>query len=44
MANTEHLSILDKGVDAWNTWRIENPEVRPDFQGADLTQAQPPRH
>lgn len=31
MANPEHLKILKQGVEAWNKWREENPEVRPDL-------------
>lgn len=34
MANREHLKILKQGVDSWNKWVEENPEVRPDFEGA----------
>jgi uncharacterized protein YjbI with pentapeptide repeats len=33
MAIAEHLAIMDKGVDAWNRWRLENPSVRPDLSG-----------
>ena len=36
MANLEHLAILKQGVTAWNKWREEHPEVRPDLSGADL--------
>ena len=37
MANPEHLAILKQGVEAWNKWREENPEVRwPDLYGAYL--------
>ncbi len=36
MANPEHVAKLKKGVKAWNAWREENPEVRPDLSGADL--------
>jgi uncharacterized protein YjbI with pentapeptide repeats len=36
MANPEHLARLKGGVDAWNQWRSENPDVRPDLTGADL--------
>ena len=39
MANPEHLKILNQGVEAWNEWREENPEARPDLTKADLTGA-----
>ncbi len=32
-----HLEILEQGVDAWNRWRIENPAVKPQLAGADLS-------
>ena len=31
MAHPHHLAQLDKGTAAWNTWRIENPDLRPDL-------------
>jgi hypothetical protein len=36
MANPEHLKILERGVDAWNEWRKEHPEIVPDLSEADL--------
>jgi hypothetical protein len=36
MAKDEHVAILKKGVDAWNKWREENPDMRPDLGRADL--------
>ena len=39
MANDEHVALLRQGVaawNAWNAWRRDNPDVRPDFTGADL--------
>ena len=39
MANEEHLKILLEGVEAWNAWRRENREVRPDLTRAKLTDA-----
>jgi len=36
MANDEHVALLKKGVDAWNKWRGENPNIRPDLRGANL--------
>ncbi len=39
MANEEHLQILEQGVKAWNQWREENPEIRPDLIEANLPKA-----
>lgn len=39
MANSEHLEILRKGIEAWNTWREENPGIEPDLREADLNEA-----
>jgi uncharacterized protein YjbI with pentapeptide repeats len=36
MANTEHLEILKQGVDVWNRWREDNPDIIPDLNNADL--------
>ena len=36
MANAKHVALLKQGVDAWNAWREENPDVRPDLSGAHL--------
>ncbi len=37
MADQEHLDILSQGVKAWNTWRVQHPEVQnPDLTGANL--------
>jgi hypothetical protein len=36
MANEEHLARLKQGVEAWNQWRAEHWEIRPDLVGADL--------
>lgn len=33
MANPEHVEILEKGVEAWNRWRSENPKIIPDLSG-----------
>ena len=43
MANPQHLQLI-QDVDAWNTWRAEEPGARPDLsradlRGADLTMA-----
>jgi hypothetical protein len=39
MANPEHLEILKRGVEAWNTWRVENDVVGPNLVGANLVGA-----
>jgi uncharacterized protein YjbI with pentapeptide repeats len=39
MANKEHLKILEKGKEAWNTWREGNRHVVPDLRRADLRRA-----
>ncbi len=35
MANPQHLQLI-QDVDAWNTWREEDPGARPDLSGANL--------
>jgi uncharacterized protein YjbI with pentapeptide repeats len=40
MANEEHLKTLKHGVEAWNSWRQENPDVIPDLKRAMLREAQ----
>jgi DnaJ-domain-containing protein 1 len=37
MADEEHLAILKKGVEVWNEWRRENPDIIPDLGGTDLS-------
>jgi len=39
MANPEHLEILKQGVEQWNRWREDNPDVAPDLRYADLRAA-----
>jgi hypothetical protein len=39
MANPEHLAILNQGVEAWNRWREEHPEIQPDLAEADLSKS-----
>ena len=39
MANPEHLKVLKQGVEVWNRWREQNPEIRPDLTQADLREA-----
>jgi uncharacterized protein YjbI with pentapeptide repeats len=36
VANEEHVAKLKRGVDAWNAWRKENPNIRPDLRDANL--------
>ncbi len=37
MADNEHLTILNKGVKTWNCWRQNNPNVRPNLEGLDIS-------
>jgi uncharacterized protein YjbI with pentapeptide repeats len=39
MANDEHVAMLKKGVAAWNAWRRENRDIRPDLSEANLRKA-----
>ncbi len=34
MANEEHLALLRQGVEAWNQWKANNPEIRPNLSFA----------
>lgn len=36
MANAEHLTILNHGVDVWNKWRIDHRAIDPDLSDAEL--------
>lgn len=36
MANPEHLAILRQGVEVWNQWREDQPEIEPNLKGANL--------
>lgn len=36
MADEDHLRILREGIDAWNRWREEHPDVHPELRSADL--------
>lgn len=38
MANSEYLAKLNEGVEAWNQWRIENPNIEVDLVKATLGQ------
>ena len=31
MANEEHVALLKQGVEVWNKWREENPDIKPDL-------------
>jgi pentapeptide repeat protein len=37
VADDTRLAKLGEGVRAWNSWRRENPEIRPDLSGSDLS-------
>ena len=39
MAHQEHIDLLKQGTDAWNVWRSEHREIRPDLSGAKLSGA-----
>ena len=36
MADAEQLAVLDEGAAAWNSWREDRPDVRPDLSAASL--------
>jgi uncharacterized protein YjbI with pentapeptide repeats len=36
MANPDHLSKLKEGVEEWNKWRKDHPDVVPDLSGVKL--------
>lgn len=39
MTDNDYLSLIQQGVEAWNRWRGENPEVKPDLSRAYLFEA-----
>jgi hypothetical protein len=39
MANEDHLRLIKQGVDAWNKWRDEHPDIQPDLSEAKLDEA-----
>lgn len=39
MANKEHLALIKQGVETWNRWRRDNPDIRPDLSQASLVGA-----
>ena len=36
MANPEQVKVLRQGVEAWNEWRLQHPEIVPDLGEANL--------
>ena len=36
MADPQHIELIRQGIEQWNRWRKENPEVMLDFHGAHL--------
>ena len=43
MADTDHLSKLNEGVDQWNSWRAQNPDITPDLSNANLSRITNPK-
>ena len=39
MPNNEHLDLIKRGIDDWNSWRQQNDWIDPDLSGADLSGA-----
>ena len=39
MANLKHMDIIKRGVDSWNTWRINNSHILPSLSDAGLHMA-----
>ena len=39
MTNGEHSALLKQGVDAWNTWRKDNPWIRPELSSVNFSLA-----
>jgi uncharacterized protein YjbI with pentapeptide repeats len=37
MADEEHVKRLKQGIAEWNAWREDNPMIRLDLVGADLS-------
>jgi len=37
MPENEHLVILKRGVDIWNSWRKEHPKIQPNLSGTILS-------
>ena len=39
MVDEKHVALLKQGVEVWNKWREENPDIRLDLIAADLNRA-----
>ena len=39
MSNSEHLAILNQGIEVWNKWRETNPRETPDLRNEDLSES-----
>lgn len=39
MANQKHVELLKQGVEQWNEWRKQHPEIRPDLSEVNLVKA-----
>jgi len=39
MANLKHMDIIKRGIDSWNTWRINNSHIQPSLSDAGLHMA-----
>jgi uncharacterized protein YjbI with pentapeptide repeats len=39
MANHKHVEIITRGVVAWNQWREQDPDIKPNLGGINLFQA-----
>ena len=37
--NEPHIDILNRGVEEWNRWRDENPDITPNLEGVKCTHA-----
>ncbi len=37
MANKKHLAILQQGVEVWNNWRQQNPQIKPNLRNINLS-------
>jgi hypothetical protein len=37
MADKKHVTLLKQGVEVWNKWQKDNPNIVPDLRGAHLS-------